>query len=291
MVFYFTSAVVDPPYTIYMGKDKYESKYQVLLTRTTDLTGVFISDEDLIKYGWPEDIWFHVDKLSSAHVYLRLPKGGTIDDIPAEVLVDCAQLVKNNSIQGCKMNNINVVYTAWANLKKTGDMDVGQIGFHRQKEVKVVAVEKKINEIVNRLDKTKVERFPDLAAEKESRDHEERNEKKAQIQEQKKREKEEQRKRKEMEALRSYTSLMKTENMQTNEDGYDSDDFIEVVFASSSAEFGRRSRRNSRAQKQRNRGPRYWLSLHACKSPGPRRTLAAPRSSQEHELSSSGRVR
>lgn len=36
---------------------------------------------------------------------------------------------------GCKMNNINVVYTAWANLKKTGDMDVGQIGFYQQKEV------------------------------------------------------------------------------------------------------------------------------------------------------------
>lgn len=33
------------------------------------------------------------------------------------------------------MNNIGVVYTPWANLKKTGDMDVGQIGFHRQKDV------------------------------------------------------------------------------------------------------------------------------------------------------------
>lgn len=33
------------------------------------------------------------------------------------------------------MNNINVVYTPWGNLKKTADMDVGQIGFHRQKEV------------------------------------------------------------------------------------------------------------------------------------------------------------
>ncbi|KAF6723208.1 Coiled-coil domain-containing protein 25 [Oryzias melastigma] len=183
-------------------------------------------DEDLIKYGWPEDVWFHVDKLSSAHVYLRMPKGRTIDDIPAEVLVDCAQLVKNNSIQGCKMNNINVVYTPWANLKKTGDMDVGQIGFHRQKEVHVVAVEKKINEIVNRLEKTKVERFPDLAAEKESRDREERNEKKAQLQEQKRREKEEQKKKKELEELRSYSALMRGENMKTNEDGYDSDDFM-----------------------------------------------------------------
>lgn len=38
---------------------------------------------------------------------------------------------------GCKMNNVNVVYTPWTNLKKTADMDVGQIGFHRQKDVSV----------------------------------------------------------------------------------------------------------------------------------------------------------
>ncbi|XP_039604410.1 coiled-coil domain-containing protein 25 isoform X3 [Polypterus senegalus] len=190
-----------------MGKDKYEN-------------------EDLIKYGWPEDIWFHVDKLSSAHVYLRLHKGQTIDDIPKEVLIDCAQLVKNNSIQGCKTNNINIVYTPWTNLKKTGDMDVGQIGFHVQKEVKITAVEKKINEIVNRLEKTKEERFPDLAAEKECRDREERNEKKAQIQEMKRKEKEEMKRKKELEELRSYSSLMKSDNMTTNEDGNDSDDFM-----------------------------------------------------------------
>ncbi|XP_056619805.1 coiled-coil domain-containing protein 25 [Triplophysa dalaica] len=207
MVFYFKSAVVEPPHTIYMGKDKYEN-------------------EDLIKYGWPEDIWFHVDKLSSAHVYLRMPKGKTMEDIPKEVLIDCAQLVKDNSIQGCKMNNINVVYTQWSNLKKTGDMDVGQIGFHRQKEVKIVAVEKKINEVVNRLEKTKQELYPDLAAEKENRDREERNEKKAQIQEQKKKEKDEIRKKKDIEDLRNYTSLMKSDNMTTNEDGNDSDDFM-----------------------------------------------------------------
>uniref|UniRef100_A0A8B9Z5G0 Coiled-coil domain-containing protein 25 n=1 Tax=Buteo japonicus TaxID=224669 RepID=A0A8B9Z5G0_9AVES len=77
----FYPSVVPSVYTIYMGKDKYEN-------------------EDLIKYGWPEDIWFHVDKLSSAHVYLRLHKGQTVDDIPKEVLIDCAHLVKANSIQG-----------------------------------------------------------------------------------------------------------------------------------------------------------------------------------------------
>nr|XP_009915166.1 PREDICTED: coiled-coil domain-containing protein 25 isoform X1 [Haliaeetus albicilla] len=181
------------------------------------LISVTKTDEDLIKYGWPEDIWFHVDKLSSAHVYLRLHKGQTVDDIPKEVLIDCAHLVKANSIQGCKMNNVNVVYTPWTNLKKTADMDVGQIGFHRQKDVKMLTVEKKVNEILNRLEKTKVERFPDLAAEKEARDREERNEKKAQIQEMKRKEKEEMKKKKELEELRSYSSLMKAENMSSNQ--------------------------------------------------------------------------
>ena len=56
MVFYFKSNIVRPPVTIYMGKDKFEN-------------------EELIKHGLPTDVWFHVDKLSSAHVYLRLNEG------------------------------------------------------------------------------------------------------------------------------------------------------------------------------------------------------------------------
>jgi len=43
---------------------------------------------------------FHVDKLSSAHVYLRMHKGQTMEMITPELLEDCAQLVKANSIQG-----------------------------------------------------------------------------------------------------------------------------------------------------------------------------------------------
>ncbi|CAI5967735.1 unnamed protein product [Closterium sp. NIES-64] len=50
--------------------------------------------------------------------------GQGIDDITSEMLEDCAQLVKANSIMcGCravgsanKLNNIDVVYTPWANL-------------------------------------------------------------------------------------------------------------------------------------------------------------------------------
>ena len=58
------------------------------------------TDEELIKYGLEEDVWFHVDKLSSAHIYLRMNEGETWDAIPEELLVDCAQLTKANSIEG-----------------------------------------------------------------------------------------------------------------------------------------------------------------------------------------------
>lgn len=49
-----------------------------------------------------------MDKMSSAHVYLRLNKGQTFDDIPEGVLEDCAQLVKANSIQGKYFYPVNV---------------------------------------------------------------------------------------------------------------------------------------------------------------------------------------
>lgn len=207
MVFYFTSNALPAVYTIYMGKDKYEN-------------------EDLIKYGWPEDVWFHVDKLSSAHVYLRLHKGQTMDDIPKEVLSDCANLVKANSIQGCKLSSVSVVYTPWSNLRKTPDMDVGQIGFHRQRDVRSLVVERKASEQLRRLERTRVERFPDLAAERECRDREERGRRREQLQELRRAEREEMRRKKEMEELRSYSSLMKAENMSSNQDGNDSDDFM-----------------------------------------------------------------
>ena len=48
------------------------------------------------------------------------------------------------------MNNVDIVYTMWSNLKKTADMDVGQIGFFKHKDVKKVRIEKRLNEVVNR---------------------------------------------------------------------------------------------------------------------------------------------
>ena len=41
-----------------------------------------------------------VDSLSSAHVYLRLNKGERLEDIDPDIIMECAQLVKANSIEG-----------------------------------------------------------------------------------------------------------------------------------------------------------------------------------------------
>ncbi|KAI7721462.1 hypothetical protein KC322_g1626, partial [Hortaea werneckii] len=140
MVYYFTSKVVDPPAFIYVGKDKVEN-------------------EDLIAHGWQEDVWFHVDNLSSAHIYLRLraDEGETWTSIPEDLLTDCAQLTKANSIEGNKKDNVTVIYTPWSNLNKSGDMATGQVGFKDNKMVKRVYVQQRENAIINRLNKTREE--------------------------------------------------------------------------------------------------------------------------------------
>jgi len=78
---------------------------------------------------------FHVEHHSSAHVYLRLKTGETIDDIPGPILEELAALTKANSIEGCKLSSVAVIYTMWSNLKKTGAMVDGEVGFHNEKQV------------------------------------------------------------------------------------------------------------------------------------------------------------
>ncbi|KAH7069043.1 hypothetical protein BKA63DRAFT_422190 [Paraphoma chrysanthemicola] len=150
MVYYFSSNTTSPAAFVYVGKDKVEN-------------------EELIKHGWEEDVWFHADNLSSAHIYVRLPEGQNWEDMDKNLLIDCAQLTKANSIEGNKKDNVTIVYTPWSNLKKDGSMAVGQVGFKDQRKVKRIHVEKRENPIVNRLNKTKVEKFPDLREEKEAR--------------------------------------------------------------------------------------------------------------------------
>ncbi|KAF8964266.1 cytoplasmic protein [Flammula alnicola] len=192
MVLFFTSTTVNPPAIIYMGRDKVEN-------------------EELIKYAWPQDVWFHVDKLSSAHVYLRMSEEMSWDNIPEALLTDCAQLVKANSIEGNKKDNLTVIYTPADNLKKTGDMAVGQVSFHNDKKVKRVYVIKRENPIVNRLNKTKDERVVDHEQERVDRIKREGAIKRAAAAEKKKQDAELAKAREAEKAARSYDSLFNVE--------------------------------------------------------------------------------
>mmetsp|Transcript_2975 Transcript_2975/g.5239 ORF Transcript_2975/g.5239 Transcript_2975/m.5239 type:complete len:208 (-) Transcript_2975:554-1177(-) len=207
MVFYFK--VCEEEYVVYMGKDKYEN-------------------EELIKHAFPCDVWFHVDKLSSAHVYLRLRENETLDDVSDDVIEDLAQLTKYNSIEGNKRNHIAIVYTMASNLKKTGDMEVGQVSFKNTKEVKHYKVDYKKNDVVNRLNKTKVERYPDLFNEKQEYLKQVARKAKNEATERRKKEIEEEEKRKKEKEARDYKLLLDDDLLTTNKDIGDNyeDDFM-----------------------------------------------------------------
>lgn len=192
-----------------MGRDKYEN-------------------EELIKYGWPEDIWFHVDNHSSAHVYVRMPKGKGMDDLTDEMIEECSQLTKANSIEGCKLNHVRVVYTPWSNLKKTNGMEVGQVGFHAESLRRYHTVEKKNNAMLNKLEKAKVTKDGvDFKALREERDAEERRAERKALVEKQRQEKEEMEARKRAADLKCYASLMDERKMRTNQEAVmDEDDFM-----------------------------------------------------------------
>ena len=247
MVFYFTATVEDDDsnkktqtnkngdnssesisvagtYTIYMGKDKYEN-------------------EELIKYGHPEDLWFHVDDLSSAHVYLRMKDGMTMDDVPEDLIIDCAALVKANSIQGCKVSRLRrnsmsftrnyahsislhniqksevyVVYTRWKNLKKTSNMVEGQVGYHRPENVRRIKDEKH-PERVKQLNETKLDRSDmtsdDLYQAQQKRLAEIQRQKKQCYKEQQQIKQEQKLKEQQEKELRSYDRLIQNSEQMT----------------------------------------------------------------------------
>eukprot|EP00667_Euglena_gracilis_P019989 EG_transcript_21536 len=197
MVFYFTLAS-DPTMLCYVGKDKYEN-------------------EELIKWGWPEDVWFHVDKHSSAHIYLRLKPGQTIETLSVDVIEEAAQLTKANSIDGNKLNDIRVVYTMWSNLKKTADMAPGQVSFHDQRKVYRTTVAGRKNAIINKLEKTRVEKFPDLQAEREERDREERHTAKMKMLAEKEEEKQQLEEKRRLAEARQYLTLQDSALMTGNQ--------------------------------------------------------------------------
>ncbi|CAL6013656.1 Conserved_hypothetical protein [Hexamita inflata] len=127
-----------PEILIYWGFDKFEN-------------------EDLIKFAWEGDLWFHVDKHSSAHIYLRTLNQFTLDNLPKDLIEEAAQITKENSIEGCKLNNVCIIYTPAQNLLKDGSMDTGTVSFHQDKLVKRYHCAERDKEYVKWVEKNKIE--------------------------------------------------------------------------------------------------------------------------------------
>lgn len=166
---------------------------------------------------------------------MRLEKGQTVDDIPEDVMEDCCQLVKNNSIQGAlfascccprslilyhpgqKLPNVTVVYTPWTNLKKTQGMDVGSVAYHDDRLAKKRKCNKN-NQIVKVLEKSRTEKDMDLRALKEERDKNERVEERVARENEKKSERERREAKQKADDILHYTDLMQDELMVSNKD-------------------------------------------------------------------------
>ncbi|KAL0251220.1 hypothetical protein GEMRC1_000433 [Eukaryota sp. GEM-RC1] len=197
-MYFFTSVAPDGvSYTLYSGKDKMEN-------------------EALIRYAWDCDWWFHVDSLSSAHLYLRLPDGMSIDDVPSEVITDICQLTKANSIQGCKQNNVRIVCTPASNLLKTSHMVAGQVSFKDRNLCRYYTVQQKDNSVLNRLNKTRTEEFPDLEKLKTERESLLARRRRHEQQEFRRKQQEELERKREEDELKSYSSLMSSDNKVSN---------------------------------------------------------------------------
>ena len=111
-------------------------------------------------------------------------------------------------------------------------MATGQVSFHDHKLVKKIHIPTRQNPIVNRLNKTKVEKlFPDLRAEREADQRDKRKAERLQREEQKAKDRDEGKRRDELRWQKdhAYDDLMREENMVSNEDrdsNFYEDDFM-----------------------------------------------------------------
>jgi hypothetical protein len=208
MVYYFTSNVTSPSAYIYMGKDKVESQHWSDSSHSTyEQVADWARDEGLISYGFEEDVWVRetniqqslttaawpiVTTVSRRQPFqcsrLRPPSWWRVMGGHSQAALRRLRAVDQSKLDrgwerlsgiykrkglrwhtGNKKDNVTIIYTPWSNLKKDGSMATGQVGFKDQKKVKRVYVAKRENPIVNRLNKTKVEKFPDFRQEKEDR--------------------------------------------------------------------------------------------------------------------------
>lgn len=115
-------------------------------------------------------------------------------------------------------DNVNVIYTPASNLLKRGDMETGSVSFKNDQLVKRFFVKERVNAIINRLAKSKVERAVDHEAEKVERVKEEARRKRQEVNDRKNADLEVARRRKAEAAAKSYDNLHVKRGTYSDED-------------------------------------------------------------------------
>ena len=111
----FETQIIDG-YTVYIGKNNMQNDYISL------------------KLANPNDIWFHTQKIHGSHVLLRNSENQEIDDIPENVLFNCAKLAKENSKASTSLN-ISVDYCYAKFVKKASGARPGMVIYNNFKTI------------------------------------------------------------------------------------------------------------------------------------------------------------
>ena len=103
-------------YTVYIGKNNIQNDYISL------------------KLSNPNDIWFHAQKIHGSHVLLRNPENLELDEIPENVLFNCAKLAKENSKASDSLN-VCVDYCLAKFVKKASGAKPGMVIYNNFKTI------------------------------------------------------------------------------------------------------------------------------------------------------------
>lgn len=109
------SEIIDG-YTVYIGKNNIQNDYISL------------------KFSNPNDIWFHTQKIHGSHILLRNPENLDIEDIPENVLFNCAKLAKENSKASSSLN-VSVDYCYAKFVKKISGAKPGMVIYNNFKTI------------------------------------------------------------------------------------------------------------------------------------------------------------
>lgn len=103
-------------YTVYIGKNNIQNDYISL------------------KLSNPNDVWFHAQKIHGSHVLLRNPENLELDEIPENVLFNCAKLAKENSKASDSLN-VCVDYCLAKFVKKASGAKPGMVIYNNFKTI------------------------------------------------------------------------------------------------------------------------------------------------------------